>query len=168
MIQAYDARGVKLLRWSMTETTSLATVGADSPEIAALPLSGQYKARAMQGIHLPFLEIRARSSTGLVQWDRNGRRARSAKSNRGLCVLQSTRGCRRLHRRRMVSDGRYRQHRSTRMYAGPRPRQGSDQVRRRVDQLYRAIKYVDGSSGGGGSSGHCGRRRQMGGSAPWL
>jgi fatty-acyl-CoA synthase len=55
--------------WGMTETTSLATIGALPPHVEQLPTNEQYEWRTRQGLPLPFLEVRARGENGLVPWN---------------------------------------------------------------------------------------------------
>jgi fatty-acyl-CoA synthase len=55
--------------WGMTETTSLASVSTLPAGVEALPPNRQYEWRTRQGLPLPFVEIRARGSEGLVPWD---------------------------------------------------------------------------------------------------
>jgi len=55
--------------WGMTEMTPLGTIGILPQSLRDAPLDEQIKFRAKQGTPLPFVEIRARSEKGFVDWD---------------------------------------------------------------------------------------------------
>ena len=70
LLKGYDRYGVDVIQaWGMTETTSLATVCALPPDLAAAPTAAEDTWRTMQGAPIPFVEIRARGESGMVPWD---------------------------------------------------------------------------------------------------
>ena len=71
MIRAYQERhGVSIIHaWGMTELTPLGTIGHLPSDLRDAPVDDQYRYRSKQGTPLPFVEIRARTESGLVPWD---------------------------------------------------------------------------------------------------
>jgi len=55
--------------WGMTETSPLGSISNLNSEIRTRSSEEQYKYRSMQGMPVPFVEIRARGDEGLVPWD---------------------------------------------------------------------------------------------------
>ena len=71
MIEAFSERhGLHITHgWGMTEMTPVGTLsGAPGQEIGLSP-DEAYTRRALQGLPIPFVEIRARGAEGLVPWD---------------------------------------------------------------------------------------------------
>ena len=71
MIEAFgDRHGIHITHgWGMTEMSPIGTIsGAPGQEIG-LSKEEAYRKRAMQGPPIPFVEIRARGSEGIVPWD---------------------------------------------------------------------------------------------------
>jgi fatty-acyl-CoA synthase len=71
MIQGYQERhGLKVIQaWGMTEMTPLGTVANLPSDMRYVCSADQYAFRAKQGFPAPFVEIRARGASGLVDWD---------------------------------------------------------------------------------------------------
>ena len=71
MIRAYQERhGISIVHaWGMTELTPLGTIGHLPSDIRGAAPDDQYRYRSKQGTPLPFVEIRARTDSGLVPWD---------------------------------------------------------------------------------------------------
>jgi fatty-acyl-CoA synthase len=71
MIRAFKERhGLEVVHaWGMTEMTPLGTLCHLPPSMAGEDLDRQYRYRARQGTPLPFVEMRARTETGLAPWD---------------------------------------------------------------------------------------------------
>jgi fatty-acyl-CoA synthase len=72
MIEAFEKRHrLQVLHaWGMTETTPLGTVGRLKPALRGAPEAERFKARASQGLPVPFVEVRAVGEAGTpVAWD---------------------------------------------------------------------------------------------------
>jgi len=70
LMEGYDRYGVRVVQgWGMTEVTAIGSMSVLPRELDAAPADRQYDARTRQGIPVPFVEIRARSESGLVPWD---------------------------------------------------------------------------------------------------
>jgi fatty-acyl-CoA synthase len=70
LIAGFDRYGVKILQaWGMTETAPIATVCHLPEAMKNEPPAERVSYRAKQGTPLPFIDIRARSASGLVPWD---------------------------------------------------------------------------------------------------
>jgi fatty-acyl-CoA synthase len=72
MIEAFERRhGLQVLHaWGMTETTPIGTVGRLRAEFDGQPEPERFRRRAMQGVPLPFVDLRAVGELGeAVPWD---------------------------------------------------------------------------------------------------
>jgi fatty-acyl-CoA synthase len=70
MIRAFDKHGIHIIHaWGMTEMSPVGTVGNVRREIEAEGKDAEYKARARQGITVPFVEARIVSDEGEAPWD---------------------------------------------------------------------------------------------------
>jgi fatty-acyl-CoA synthase len=71
LLRGFQERyGITVLQaWGMTETTSNATVCTTPPELDTESTDAQYAWRVKQGTPMPFVEVRARSESGLTPWD---------------------------------------------------------------------------------------------------
>ena len=70
MIRAFDRFGLRVLHgWGMTETTPVGTVNYIKREIQTASEDERYALRAMQGVPLPFVEVRAMTAQGPAPWD---------------------------------------------------------------------------------------------------
>jgi fatty-acyl-CoA synthase len=71
MIQGFQERhGLAVVHaWGMTETAPVGTVARLSGPLRDATVDVQFNCRAKQGQPAPFIEIRARSESGLVPWD---------------------------------------------------------------------------------------------------
>ncbi len=71
MIEAFGERhGLHIIHgWGMTEMSPVGTLSGVSGQETGLSKQEAYSRRAMQGIPIPFVEIRARGEDGLVAWD---------------------------------------------------------------------------------------------------
>ena len=116
---------------------------------ATRPPTPGMRASAKQGTPLPFVEIRARGEHGLVPWDGE---TLGELEVRGPTVAERYYDAHAAERC-LTADGWFRTGDIVtidprRLRRAPRPRQGSDQVGRRVDQLRRARECADGPPGG--------------------
>jgi fatty-acyl-CoA synthase len=69
-MEGYDRYGVRVVQgWGMTEVTAIGSMSVLPRQLDDAPADRQYDARTRQGIPVPFVEIRARSESGLVPWD---------------------------------------------------------------------------------------------------
>ena len=152
--------------WGMTETSPVATFSR--------PQEGEHDedywdARAKQGRPLPWVELRLigrRRRGGRVGRRVDGRDRGPRAVDRGA-LLQRRLG-RREVRRRLAAHGRHRGGRRGRLRADHRPRQGRDQVGRRVDLLGRARERDDVAPGRRRGGGDREARRALGGAAAVL
>jgi len=71
MIEAFGERhGLHIVHgWGMTEMSPVGTVSGAPGQEAGLSKDEAYTRRALQGLTIPFVEIRARGAEGLVAWD---------------------------------------------------------------------------------------------------
>ncbi len=71
MIEAFgDRHGIHITHgWGMTEMSPIGTISGAPGQETGLSKEEAYRKRAMQGPPIPFVEIRARGSEGLVPWD---------------------------------------------------------------------------------------------------
>ena len=71
MIEAFSERhGLHVVHgWGMTEMTPVGTMSGIPGQESGLDPQEAYTRRAMQGLPIPFVEIRARGADGLVAWD---------------------------------------------------------------------------------------------------
>src|SRR5262245_53618875 len=71
LVEAFEQRhGLHVIQgWGMTETTPVGTISHLPHELADAADTIKFRQRAKQGRPLPFVEIRARSGDGLVEWD---------------------------------------------------------------------------------------------------
>ena len=70
LMEGYDRYGVRVIQgWGMTEVTAIGSMSAIPRDLDDASAERRYEARTRQGIPVPFVEIRARSESGLVPWD---------------------------------------------------------------------------------------------------
>jgi acyl-CoA synthetase (AMP-forming)/AMP-acid ligase II len=71
MIEAFSERhGLHIVHgWGMTEMTPVGTLSGAPGQEAGLEPQEAYTRRALQGLPIPFVEIRARGADGLIAWD---------------------------------------------------------------------------------------------------
>jgi fatty-acyl-CoA synthase len=71
MIEAFSERhGLHITHgWGMTEMSPVGTLSGAPGQETGLSAQEAYTRRAMQGLPIPFVEIRARGDEGLVPWD---------------------------------------------------------------------------------------------------
>ena len=146
--------------WGMTETSPLGSVawppdGRRGRRALALPVHRRAPGSPRRGAHR-----RRRRQRGALgrQVDRRARGARPVDRAR---VLPRRRE-RRQVQRRLASHRRHRRDRRARLHHDQRPRQGRDQVRRRVDLLGRAGERDHGPPGGAGGGGDRRAARALG------
>ena len=69
-MRGLDRFGFHLVHlWGMTETTPLATMGAVKSTMAHLSEDEKYEVRKMQGLPVPFIELRVMTPEGEAPWD---------------------------------------------------------------------------------------------------
>jgi fatty-acyl-CoA synthase len=70
MIRAFDRHGLRVIHgWGMTETSPVAAVNYLKRGLELAGPDAQYAFRAMQGVPLPFVEVRAMTPQGEAPWD---------------------------------------------------------------------------------------------------
>ena len=71
MIEAFSERhGLHVVHgWGMTEMTPVGTMSGIPGQETGLEPQEAYTRRALQGLPIPFVEIRARGADGLIPWD---------------------------------------------------------------------------------------------------
>ena len=71
MIEAFGERhGLHVVHgWGMTEMTPVGTLSGAPGQEVGLSKDEAYRRRALQGITIPFVEIRGRGAEGLIPWD---------------------------------------------------------------------------------------------------
>jgi fatty-acyl-CoA synthase len=71
MIEAFGERhGLHIVHgWGMTEMSPVGTISGAPGQETGLSKDEAYSRRALQGLTIPFVEIRARGAEGLVPWD---------------------------------------------------------------------------------------------------
>ncbi len=163
VLRAYEEDyGVEVIHaWGMTEMSPIGTFGKLHPDHAKLDHEGRIKAKLKQG-RAPFgVELKITDDEGKLK-PHNGKEfgrlmvrgpavARAyfknagAKNEKGECLAAL----------RLLRHRRCRHHRRTGRHADHRPRQGRDQVRRRMDFLDRNRKHRHRRRWRGG----CGRYR---------
>ena len=164
MIRTFQEKyGVHVLHaWGMTEMSPLGTVCSfrqkhlalsDEERLALQTKQGQ----AIFGVDMKIVDAEGR---GAALGRQDQRRAAGQGPVDHGAVLQG-RG-RRPAGRRLVPDRRRRHHRRRRLHADHRPRQGRDQVRRRVDRLDRPREHRDGPPRGGDGRLHRRRPSEVG------
>ena len=141
MIAAFNQRhGLTIVHgWGMTETSPVASEAALPGDLADADEETQFDYIALQGLPLPFVELRARDAEGNeIPWDDE---AMGELEVRGpwvaAVVLRHARAGRPLDRRRLVQDRRHRLDPPARVHPHPGPLEGRDQVGRRVDLVGR-------------------------------
>ena len=143
--------GIQIVHgWGMTETSPLATVSDYIGDLHDADEETQLDIVAMQGLPLPFVELRARDDDGdEVPWDGE---TMGELEVRGpwvaAALLRHARAGGPLDRGRLVPHRRHRLVPSARLRPDQGPLEGRDQVRRRVDLLRRPRERADGASGG--------------------
>ena len=152
MIAAYKERhGLDVVQgWGMTETSPVASVTDFIGDLRKADLDTKFDYAAMAGFPLPFVEIRVMSGSTELPWDGE---AMGELEVRGPWVASSyyeDAGARRpLDGGRLVPHGRHRLRRAARVHPDQGPRQGRDQVGRRVDLVRRAGEQDHGPPGRG-------------------
>ena len=71
MIEAFEQRyGLHVLHaWGMTEMSPVGTLCRLKPRMQSLPQGEKFRIRAMQGVPMPLVEVRAVGENGEVPWD---------------------------------------------------------------------------------------------------
>ena len=68
MIRGFDRHGIEIIHaWGMTEMSPVGTVCRVRPSLDAEPDDRRYAVRALQGIHVPFVETRIANADGGLQ-----------------------------------------------------------------------------------------------------
>ena len=134
--------------WGMTETSPLATTSDYVGDFRTADEETQLDVVAMQGLPLPFVELRAIDDDGKeIPWDGE---AMGELEVRGPWVavrlLRHARAGRALDRGRLVQDRRHRVLPPQRLRDDQGPLEGRDQVGRRVDLVGRPRERPDGAS----------------------
>ena len=134
-----DRHGVTVVQgWGMTELSPLGTVSTLKPDQQALPDEEQVLLRGKAGHGVFGIAMKVVDESGQeLPWD--GSQRRRTEGARPICLprLLPARPLAGARRGRVVRDRRRRDHPPGRLPADHRPRQGRDQVRRRMDQLRR-------------------------------
>ena len=135
--------------WGMTETSPLATTSDYVGDFRTADEETQLDVVAMQGLPLPFVELRGIDDEGKeIPWDGE---AMGELQVRGPWVavrlLRDARAGRALDGRRLVQDRRHRVLPPAGLRDDQGPLEGRDQVGRRVDLVRRARERPDGASG---------------------
>ena len=139
LIRAFhDGYGIEVVQgWGMTETSPIGTLSNLPPELEALPYDEQMKWRIKQGVPPLGVELKLKNYAG-QEMPHDGHtygRLMARADDRGL--LFQGRGRRHPRPRGLLRHRRRGDDRRARLHADHRPRQGCDQVGRRVDQLDR-------------------------------
>ena len=70
IIRGFDRLGIRVIHaWGMTETTPLGTVSYVKRDLQDLPEDERYVLRAMQGIPVPYIEVRGVQGDREIPWD---------------------------------------------------------------------------------------------------
>jgi fatty-acyl-CoA synthase len=70
LFRRFDQFGARVMQmWGLTETSPIATVNYLHPHMQSASEDRRYELRAMQGITVPFVDIRAMNDHGEVPWD---------------------------------------------------------------------------------------------------
>jgi fatty-acyl-CoA synthase len=70
LFRRFDRFGARVIQmWGLTETSPIATVSNRHPHMQSASKDKRYALRAMQGIPVPFVDIRAVDDHGEVPWD---------------------------------------------------------------------------------------------------
>ena len=133
--------------WGMTETSPLATTSDYVGDFHTADEETQLDVVAMQGLPLPFVELRAIDDEGKeIPWDTRGDgRARGARPLGRRRLLRHARAGGALDRGRLVQDRRHRVLPPQRLRDDQGPLEGRDQVGRRVDLVGRPRERADGA-----------------------
>ncbi len=68
MLRGFDRHGIQIIHaWGMTEMSPIGTVSRVRPSLDEGPEDDRYAVRAMQGIHVPFVETRVAKGDGTFQ-----------------------------------------------------------------------------------------------------
>ena len=159
-----EVYGVEVIHaWGMTEMSPLGSLCTMKPEYAALTGEAKLDVQMKQG-HPPFgVEMKITDDNGkALPWD--GKTFGRLKV-RGPAVAKSYykgEGGEVFETERLVRHRRRRDHGSIRLHADHRPRQGRDQVRRRMDFLHRSGEPGGRPSESGGSRRDRRRASEMG------
>ncbi len=168
MIEAFSERhGLHIVHgWGMTEMSPVGTLSGAPGQETGLSPQEAYTRRAMQGLPLPFVEIRASGADGLRPVGRrDDGRARGARPVDRVRVLRVRRGRGPLDRGRLVQDRRRRHDPRGRLRRGAGPREGPREVGRRVDLDGRARERAHGPPRRRRGRGHRRPRREVVGAA---
>ena len=157
MIAAFKQRhGLDICHgWGMTETSPVASSPTSPATSRDADEETKFDYVALQGIPLPFVEVRARDVDGqLIPWDGE---AMGELECRGPWMAASyydtPEQADRWTDRRLVLHRRHRLDRRARLHRDQGPLEGRDQVGRRVDLLRRARVRAHGASGRGRGGG---------------
>jgi fatty-acyl-CoA synthase len=67
MIRGFDRHGIEIIHaWGMTEMSPIGTVSRVRPSLSEASLDDRYAVRALQGIHVPFVETRVAKGDGTL------------------------------------------------------------------------------------------------------
>ena len=159
-----DKYGVEVIHaWGMTEMSPLGSLCTMKPEYAALTGEARLDVQMKQG-HPPFgVEMKITDDAGKpLPWDGKTFGRLKVRGPAVAKALLQGRRQRNSRRRRLVRHRRRRHHRRIRLHADHRPRQGRDQIRRRMDFLDRSGKSRGRPSQGRRSGRDRHRASQMG------
>ena len=174
--------------WGMTEMSPVGAVCRLGPAFAHVDSTTRQRQKAKQGRPLYGVEVKIVDEAGdaLAGGWENRRAFDGPRPLDHVRLFRGRRGQRSgLRRPRLVLDRRHRHHRCAWVHGDHRPRQGHDQIRRRVDQLDRAREPGSRSPRGRRGRGHrrsppemgraaasdcgqTGRRDGHGFGSPWL
>ena len=171
LVRAYARHGAAVSPgWGMTEMSPLGTLSFIKPELLNASEDERFARLGMAGVPVPIMDIRIIGGDGCRA--ALGRQER--RRDPGARTVHRRRVPRRdarpgeVLRRRLAAHGRRRDDRPPWLRAHHRPREGLDQVGRRVDQLGRHGEPADGASGGAGGRGDRDRGCEVGRAAARL
>ncbi len=159
-----DVYGVEVVHaWGMTEMSPLGSLCTMKPEYAELTGEARLDVQQKAG-HPPFgVEMKITDDNGKeLPWDGTTFGRLKVRGTCGRARLLQGRRRRGVREGRLVRHRRRRDHRQIRLHPDHRPRQGRDQVGRRVDFHHRPGESRGRPSEGGGSRRHRRHASEMG------